>query len=67
MRRAPIAPNSPREMGSGVIIPREIQIDRASKSNERQTICFFIADPAPANTTFVWVRIMGGRSRDKSN
>jgi hypothetical protein len=38
IRRAPIRPNSPRDMGVGVVRPRAIQIETASKSKVRQTI-----------------------------
>ncbi len=37
MRRAPTAPNSPREMGVGDVAPRKIEDDMASKSKVRQT------------------------------
>ena len=38
MRRDAIAPNSPRERGVGVVMPREIKPDWVSKSNVRQTM-----------------------------
>ena len=38
IRSAPTTPNSPREIGVGVVMPRAIQPDKASKSNVRQTI-----------------------------
>src|SRR2546426_11775448 len=59
MRAAPIAPNSPRDTGVGVVMPRAIQPDIASKSKLMQTICFaitgasidaraaFLRDPRP--------------------
>ena len=37
-RSAPTAPNSPREIGVGVVWPRAMNSDKASKSNVRQTI-----------------------------
>src|SRR2546427_12569992 len=40
MRAAPITPNSPRDTGVGVVMPRAIQPDMASKSNVMQTMCF---------------------------
>src|SRR5216683_3674558 len=40
MRAAPITPNSPRETGVGVVMPRAIQPDMASKSKVMQTMCF---------------------------
>src|SRR5258708_12736435 len=40
MRAAPITPNSPRDTGVGVVMPREIQPDIASKSKVMQTMCF---------------------------
>jgi hypothetical protein len=40
MRAAPITPNSPRDTGVGVVMPRAIQPDIASKSNVMQTMCF---------------------------
>src|SRR2546423_6778001 len=39
MRAAPITPNSPRDTGVGVVMPRAIQPDIASKSKLMQTIC----------------------------
>jgi hypothetical protein len=41
-RSAATAPNSPLDMGVGVIMPRAIHKDRASKSNVRQTMCLFM-------------------------
>jgi hypothetical protein len=35
-------PNSPREIGEGEVIPREIQPEMASKSKVRQTMCLLI-------------------------
>src|SRR6267142_463131 len=40
MRAAPITPNSPRDTGVGVVMPRAIQPDIASKSKVMQTMCF---------------------------
>src|SRR5260221_10956785 len=37
MRSAPTAPNSPCEIGVGVVMPRAIQSDSASKSKVRHT------------------------------
>src|SRR5262249_58518831 len=37
-RRAPIAPNSPRDSGVGVVIPCAIKPDWVSKSKVRQTM-----------------------------
>ena len=37
MRAAPTTPNSPRDMGVGVVSPRAIQPDTVSKSKVRQT------------------------------
>src|SRR5882724_9178153 len=42
MRPAPITPNSPRDTGVGVAMPRAIQPDIASKSKLMQTMCFAI-------------------------
>src|SRR5258708_22678732 len=42
MRPAPITPNSPRDTGIGVVMPRAIQPDVASKSKLMQTMCFAI-------------------------
>src|ERR1051325_6912182 len=42
-----IAPNSPRDNGVGVVIPRAIKPDWVSKSNVRQTICRAIAAGSP--------------------
>src|SRR5258706_15218912 len=42
MRAAPITPNSPRDTGVGVVMPRAIQPDIASKSKLMQTMCFAI-------------------------
>src|SRR6266487_3088904 len=39
-RAAPITPNSPRETGVGVVMPRAIQPEIASKSKVMQTMCF---------------------------
>src|SRR5712691_3405024 len=39
MRPAAITPNSPRDTGVGVVIPRAIQPEIASKSKLMQTIC----------------------------
>src|SRR5712691_7666824 len=39
-RSAPITPNSPRETAVGVVMPRAIQPEIASKSNVMQTMCF---------------------------
>src|SRR5260221_2473840 len=44
MRAAPITPNSPRDTGVGVVMPRAIQPDIASKSKLMQTMCFAIPD-----------------------
>ena len=44
MRRAPVNPNSPRESGVGVVMPRAIKPDWVSKSNVRQTIWRGIAN-----------------------
>src|SRR5712691_10460874 len=41
-RAAPITPNSPRDTGVGVVMPRAIQPDIASKSKVMQTMCFAI-------------------------
>jgi hypothetical protein len=38
IRRDASAPNSPRESGVGVVIPRAMKPDCVSKSNVRQTI-----------------------------
>ena len=38
MRRDASAPNSPRESGVGVVMPRAMKPDCVSKSNVRQTI-----------------------------
>src|SRR5712691_10189118 len=58
-RAAPITPNSPRDTGVGVVMPRAIQPDIASKSKLMQTMCFaitgasidagaaFLRDPRP--------------------
>src|SRR5437660_6455276 len=40
MRAAPITPNSPRDIGVGVVMPRAIQPDIASKSKLMQTMWF---------------------------
>src|SRR5437879_1672894 len=40
MRAAPITPNSPRDTGVGVVMPRAIQPEIASKSKLMQTMCF---------------------------
>src|SRR5437879_4892358 len=40
MRAAPITPNSPRDTGVGVVMPRAIQPDIASKSKVMQAMCF---------------------------
>src|SRR3982074_2788986 len=40
MRAAPITPNSPRDTGVGVVMPRAIQPESASKSKLMQTMCF---------------------------
>jgi len=37
-RRAPMAPNSPRDRGIGVVRPRAMKADMVSKSNVRQTM-----------------------------
>jgi hypothetical protein len=37
MRRDAIAPNSPRESGVGVVMPRAIKPDCVSKSKVKQT------------------------------
>src|SRR5271170_1017388 len=37
MRAEATTPNSPREIGVGVVMPREMNPDRASKSKVRQT------------------------------
>src|SRR5258706_15231828 len=42
MRPAPITPNSPRDTGVGVVMPRAIQPVIASKSKLMQTMCFAI-------------------------
>src|SRR5881396_3091342 len=39
MRTAPITPNSPRDTGVGVVMPRAIQPEIASKSKLMQTMC----------------------------
>src|SRR2546427_10364678 len=39
-RAAPLTPNSPRDTGVGVVMPRAIQPEIASKSKLMQTICF---------------------------
>src|SRR5207245_7731826 len=39
MRAAPITPNSPRDTGVGVVMPRAIQPDIASKSKLMQAMC----------------------------
>ena len=38
MRRAPVRPNSPRESGVGLVMPRAMKPDWVSKSNVRQTM-----------------------------
>jgi hypothetical protein len=38
IRREAMAPNSPRDSGVGVVIPRAIKPDCVSKSNVRQTM-----------------------------
>ncbi len=38
MRRAPTSPNSPRDSGVGVVMPRAMKPDWVSKSNVRQTM-----------------------------
>ena len=38
MRRAPTRPNSPRETGVGVVMPRAVKPDQTSKSKVRQAI-----------------------------
>src|SRR5216683_1086536 len=40
MRAAPITPNSPRDSGVGVVMPRAIQPESASKSKLMQAMCF---------------------------
>src|SRR6266571_2419210 len=47
MRAAPITPNSPRDTGVGVVIPRAIQPDIASKSKLMQTMCFAMRSIGP--------------------
>src|SRR5436853_7430629 len=42
MRAAPITPNSPRDTGVGVVMPRAIQPEIPSKSKLMQTMCFAI-------------------------
>src|SRR5579885_2268582 len=39
MRGAATTPNSPREIGVGVVMPRAMKPEIASKSKVRQTIC----------------------------
>src|SRR6266699_3012877 len=48
-RAAPITPNSPRETGVGVVMPRAIQPEIASKSNVMQTMCFATRSPFPTS------------------
>ena len=38
MRRAPMTPNSPRDSGVGVVMPRAMKPDWVSKSKVRQTM-----------------------------
>ena len=38
MRRAPTRPNSPRDSGVGVVMPRAMKPDWVSKSKVRQTM-----------------------------
>ena len=38
MRRAPMSPNSPRDSGVGVVMPRAMKPDWVSKSKVRQTM-----------------------------
>jgi len=40
-----LGPNSPREIGVGDVMPREIKPDIASKSNVKQTICLATLAP----------------------
>src|SRR2546427_4456269 len=40
IRAAPITPNSPRDTGVGVVMPRAIHPEIASKSKLMQTMCF---------------------------
>src|SRR5713226_5174789 len=47
MRPAPITPNSPRDTGVGVVMPRAIQPDIASKSKLMQTMCFATRSVGP--------------------
>src|SRR6266705_1355857 len=47
MRAAPITPNSPRDTGVGVVMPRAIQPEIASKSKLMQTICFAMRSIGP--------------------
>src|SRR5206468_258051 len=46
-RAAPITPNSPRDTGVGVVMPRAIQPEIASKSNVMQTICLATCSLGP--------------------
>ena len=45
MRRAPISPNSPRDSGVGVVMPRAMKPDWVSKSKVRQTMWRGTFDP----------------------
>src|SRR5712691_565204 len=47
MRAAPITPNSPRDTGVGVVMPRAIQPEIASKSKVMQTMCFATRSVGP--------------------
>jgi hypothetical protein len=38
MRRAPVSPNSPRDSGVGLVMPRAMKPDWVSKSKVRQTM-----------------------------
>jgi len=50
---APITPNSPRDTGVGVVMPRAIQPDIASKSKLMQTMCFAITGASSTRARFL--------------
>src|SRR6478672_9857059 len=52
MRRDASAPNSPRESGVGVVIPRAMKPDWVSKSKVKQTMWRGMASP-PGSEVFV--------------
>ncbi len=51
IRAAPMMPNSPREIGVGVVMPRATQPDIASRSKVRHAMCREIALAPLASAT----------------